>query len=233
MALRTTVFGDEDISLVVPQDTSNPYVLQVTKDFAGDKALGVVLEDRRTKTLSTGRTVEEYKRVIPFLAFAEQHAAAGKRFAEVGPGVSEFMPHLSSLRQPGQPPLVIDPLDYGTAEELLTGAMRLAEFGASPFRQQLDRIFRMLMACQAMRDATRVELLNCTLGQAVARHPHILGAQDVVIDLFGASEYPHVEEGSLPPEDRELGECQLETVIELQRLLLKPDGLLLNTKKRV
>ncbi len=231
MPLQTRVFGNEDISEIVLQDTANPYVLQVMRIPLADEALGVTIEDRRTHTLSTGRTTEEYKRYIPLLAFAEEHAATGKRFAEIGPGVSEFMTYYSSLRKPGEPlPLVIDPLDYDSAMHLLEAALRLAEFGDSPFREQMERICRMHSACDDVRDATRVELLNCTLGQAVQRYPHILGKHDVVIDLFGASEYPQVEDASLPPQDPVLWERQVETVIALQRFLLKPDGLLLNTK---
>ncbi len=205
------------------------YLLKV-QEKAISPALAVTIWDEQARTITTGRTMDEYRDVFPLLRFVEEYVKQGMKFADIGGGVSGFEPYLAGLK-PSKPPIVIDPLDYGMTEALLMDALRRAEKGEEPFVLQIDRIRTMLMSCQTIRDATRVELFNCTLGTAIRRHPHIAGTIDAVIDFNGAFEYAHTEDAYRESMDPLVRERQTETVVRLQRQLLTETGLLINSKK--
>lgn len=202
------------------------YVLAVDRGVRED--LRVHIWDMANKLMVTGRTMKEYRAVIPVLNFLEPLVMDGKNFVEVGGGLSEFTPHQSRiLGGTGRRPLLIDPLPYETAKQLLESALLYAKMNRQPFAGEIDRIQHMLDNCRIITDPTKVDLLNCTLGEAIQHYPTIHGSADAVIDLFGPCEYPYTESAQ---GQETVIEKQRQLVIEMQRLLLKKDGLLLNAK---
>ncbi len=226
MVQRLECSGNADVARLY--QSGDRYLLKVQKK-AKRPALAVTIWDERAQTITTGRTMDEYRDEFPILRFVEEYVRQGMRFADIGGGVGGFAPYLASLNPP-EKPVVIDPLEYGTAEALLTDALGRAEKGDPPFVLQIERLRTMLDSCQTIRDATKIELYNCTLGTAVKRYPHLPGTIDGVVDYLGATEYAHTEDGNLLSWDPLVYHAQLAHVMRLQRQLLSKTGLLINDK---
>ncbi len=151
----------------------------------------------------TARPFEDYPHE------AQRVSGAGI-IVEVGAGLGGFIPALVPSHRGRL--VVIDPLNYVVAQEMLTFARRL------PLRDwQRSHVDELIGRCHVYRDQSCVQLVNVPLGEALERMPSLAGSADVVIDYFGPMNYSHAT-GS---ED---------TVEDLERSLLKAGGVLITKR---
>lgn len=110
----------------------------------------------------------------------------GLQYIEVGAGLGGFTPDVVRYTQAApnfKPPIVIDPVSYHELGKLLTsGRKRATDEGKK-------RIDTFLERCEVMLDPTKVRHYRTTLTRAVARHPELHGAGDVVLDRLGGAFY--------------------------------------------
>ncbi len=227
MERKFTVEGYNEKKIIKPK--SGPYSLTVLRGLS--EALNVTLWNEDAKCMITGRTLEEYGRIRLWFDEMEDYRNEGKTIVEVGGGLSQFTPFLSTLEHPrNERPILIDPLDYEMAEALLTEAHNLAKRGDESFEPNLDRIESMLDSCRAIRDVTRVELINCTLGEALKRRPDLEKRADVVVDIYGPMEYAHMENGNQLTWNTEIYNTMMASILQMQRQMLKEGGLLITNR---
>lgn len=228
MERKFIVEGYEKKKIITPEG-GGPYSLTVWQCLS--EAINVTLWNQQMKCMITGRTLEEYGKIRLWFDEMEECRNEGKTIIEVGGGLSQFTPFLSTIEHPhNERPILIDPLDYEMAEALLTEAIAQAERGDESFSANLDRITSMLESCKVIRDTTRVELINCTLGEALQRRPDLLKKADVVVDIYGPMEYAHTEKGCEAIWETEQYNEILKTVLVMQRQLLKENGLLITNR---
>src|SRR3989344_7355235 len=127
---------------------------------------------------------------------------------EIGAGLGGFIPTLA--RSHKWRLTVIDPFDYQIAQAMLEFAkgLELADWQRLYVEELLER------SCVYL-DPNRVQLVPYRLGEALKRVPSLAGSADVVVDYFGALQYPTTE-GSLGA-----------FVEDLECLLLRPGGVLI------
>ncbi len=167
----------------------------------------------------TGRTWEDYKRLLPALF----PLSPGAQYVEVGAGLSDLAPTLVE-KGVAKAPIVIDPARYDRMDEMLAHALTLRK--TEPLiEEHAATVERLLRNCRGIRDSTRVLLRNISLGDAQSL-PDLAGKADIVIDLQGPTRYPETE----VPEIRRSGTAPaqvmaaVDTVRELAEKLLKPGG---------
>lgn len=221
-----THHGTADVMRVT--DIDNHYILSVSLKSSAFSALGVTFTERVNSLLTTGRTFMECERVIKGLDVVPSKAKAGEVIIDVGNGASQMLPFLLSTKPPKDwRPIAIDPVNYDEFRRFLHYAQERVTEQMQPFFSQRERIEAMIRAIDIIQDETRVRLLNCTLGRALEQDPGLVGSAAVVIDSYGAYEYPHSEVSEPLSFDAEKYRQQKEHVINLEKSLLKKGGVLL------
>lgn len=143
-------------------------------------------------------------------ACAQEAARAGKLIADVGCGLSGFIPFAARYSKP----LAIDFCNYRKMQELLRHSLALR------LPRQLKRHAReLLKRCAIYLNPYKVQLVNKKLGTALKENPELIGSVDVVVDNFGPSYY----QGTERPCHRTSPAAEIES---LERRLLKPTGTL-------
>jgi len=139
------------------------------------------------------------------------------QYVDAGAGLAGLVPFL--VAKFGQKlvsrPIIIDPVDYNLMSSMLRSAQEL-NLGTDIDK----RLKELTQRTEIILDSEKVYLVNMTLGNAIREIPELKGTADVVIDFLGPSNYPSTEiSGSEPSADIE------GIVLEMERMLLKPDGL--------
>jgi hypothetical protein len=146
----------------------------------------------------TARNVEEYH---PDIANLELNA--NLRYCEVGAGLGEFVLYVAE--KVNERPIVIDPVDYNKLKRLLGSAYQL---------KLKDRhkviIESMIERCDDYLKQEKVKVYNFTLEEALEKCPELKHSMDVVVENFGPAYY-----------------AEHAQVTKLEKMLLKPEGLLL------
>lgn len=108
----------------------------------------------------------------------------GLQIVEVGAGLAEFSPYMAHIAT--KKPIVIDPADYRTIRNLLVTAKQY-DMPA----MQIPTVDMLVHRIDTLLDPTKIRLYNMSLLDAVSAHPQELkGVADIVLDVFGAVQYP-------------------------------------------
>lgn len=145
----------------------------------------------------TCRDVRWYRRLL------QVPITGDLQYVEVGAGLGGLVP---SLVRAGAPkPVVIDPVDYGVLERVLSHAL-------CRIPQSLQgRADELIARARLLQDAGRVRHVRRLLGEAV-KDPSLMGVADAVVDFYGPCRYAHTKHTGLAG------------ALDLERLLLKPSG---------
>jgi hypothetical protein len=127
----------------------------------------------------------------------------GKKVEEVGCGLGGFLPWVvEQTRGQLEPkPVAIEPVPYGIVNGLLTAAVMQGDLTSEQMATALELRDRVAV----ITNSRLVQLIPCTLEQAIETHPELRASADLVVDFNGARLYSprrywvrHVEDEYLP-----------------------------------
>jgi len=162
----------------------------------------------------TGRDLDEYRQQFPELPLDPT-----KRVIEIGPGLAEYIPALTKL-QPQERPIAIDPIDYALIKAMLEEALHRA-VQAPIFQDVHARLTELLERADIFLDASKIEHIPMTLGEALRSRPDLHGTGDIVIDSHGPTQYLETEGGPLWIKTTQEVRQRIHTIQLLEQLLLK------------
>ena len=131
--------------------------------------------------LISGRDLHHYDRRLQFM-----DVRRGTQFVEIGAGLGGFIPYI--IGKTRRKPIVIDFANYRLMKLMLTFAKSLN------LGKNVDKRLDVLIGrCELVTDPKKVRLINLQLSQALRQNPDLRGIADVLVDHYGAHQYPVVE----------------------------------------
>ena len=178
----------------------------------------------------TSRDLGDYIKAFAVLA---KPLVNNHRYIEVGAGLGGFIPHIAKHTR--QPPTVIDGADYQRIHDMLSYAVNPQQYerllghahpGIKTLFQETTkpRIRTLMRRCETLLNPDKVNLINLPLSKALRYFPGIVASGDVVIDLYGAVEYPRCDHGIPAGTHQE----EHSRVLELEERLVAPGGFFLH-----
>ncbi len=122
-------------------------------------------------------------------------------------------------------PIAIDPARYDIMQGMLEKSIEMV-----PDTFIKNRVDVLIGRCRAIRDVTRINLINMKLGEALEAYPGIYGIADVVIDNCGPSLYPMNEKSAECGSEES---AAVDSIGSLENKLLKCNGKLIVRKSMI
>lgn len=143
------------------------------------------------------------------------------RYVEVGPGMGGLLKH--AVEESGgrmrHKPVAIEPSNIGLMKILMQFALRCGDVS----QRHKGIVSEYMSRLELLEDSSRITLVNMKLGSAIVNCPWLEGYADVVVELAGPSTYTWTEGLSI------LEDSSARAVVDMERRLLRPSGVLFNS----